>query len=230
MFTVVCGEDTVASRAYFVELQKDYKKKDYDIVFIKSSDIEQITRYLGSSVSLFQKKSVFFVEKLNAAIGRSSQSPLMSALVEISKLKDVYLINWEEGKGARELMKITKFGVVKDFKPVDSIFKLLDSCFPTNLRTFTLLLKEVGESQSEQFIFFMLEKYIRNILLAKMNVLPSSVQSWQKRKLETQARFWSTEKLLKFYDGLYRIDVAIKTGSNPYNIIHALDILAYYYL
>ena len=91
-------------------------------------------------------------------------------------------------------------------------------------------LKIISESTEDIFIFIMLARHMRNILITKLGERLPKLMSWQIAKLSNQAKYWKQENLINFYQGLHRIDVNSKTNRTPYSIKESLDILACYYL
>ncbi len=229
MLIIICGEDSVSSRDYYLKLKGDYQNKGIEVLDVKAAEINEITKSLSDSISLFSQKLVFFTQGLNKKISKRSSPKLFAAAEELAKKKDVQLIDWEEYTTGREL-KLTKGVTVKEFKVSESIFKLLDACYPKNLKQFISLLNSLPEKVDDVFIFIMLARHIRNLLMVKLGCTSKSLQSWQAAKLKSQARFWDEEKLSSFYDGLYKIDVRVKTSNNPFSLRKSLDLLACYFL
>lgn len=229
MLTIICGEDSISSRSYYLELKEKYQASGNEIYDIKATEISEIKKGLSESVSLFSQKLIFFTQGLNKKISKRSNPTLFSLAEEIAKKKNIELIDWEEYTMGREL-KLTKGVTVKEFKASESIFKLLDSCYPKNLRQFISLLNSLPEKIDEVFIFIMLVRHVRNLLMVKLGNASKSLQSWQVAKLKSQAYYWDADKLSAFYDGLYKIDVALKTGKNPFSLRKSLDLLACYFL
>ncbi len=227
MLTVICGEDTVASRNYFLELKIKYQKQGIDVQEISHQQIEELNKWLADNQSLFYSKKVFFTQSLNKFITKKTS---IKHLIEVySRSKTLELIDWEEEKSAREL-KLGKLAMIKEFKANQTIFKLLDSCYPNNLSTFIKILHSLSSKIEDGFIFHMLSKHFRNLLIIKSGEKPKKILDWQVWKLKKQAKFWSLERLIAFYEALHRIDIAVKTSSNPFSLRHSLDILAFYFL
>jgi hypothetical protein len=223
MLTIICGEDSVASRDYFINLKKAYSAQGYEVYHLPANELQEINRWLAHSPSLFAQKRVFFTENLN------KNRKINQSIYQLTDTKETEIIDWEDGVTLREL-KITKGAVTKEFKLPTSIFKLLDTCYPDNLKTFLNILHELPSKMEDGFIFIMLVKHIRNLLLIKSGEPVGALQSWQIAKLKAQARHWRLDQLFTFYDGLYRIEVATKTSTNPFDIRGSLDILACYFL
>lgn len=229
MLFIVAGEDNVSSRDYYIQLQQEYKDKGNDLQKISSGELEVVLSSSSLGPNLFGQQLIFLSENLNKAVSRKKGNKAYELLEEISKNKDIILIDWEDGVGQREL-KIGTLGKVKEFKPSANIFKLLDACYPSNLETFISLLNSVATPQNEMFIFIMLRRHIRNLLLVSSKADMPSLQSWQKRKLETQAKLWSYESLVSFYQRLISLDISLKTGKNAYTLRHSLELLGCYFL
>ncbi len=215
MLTIICGENTVGSRDYFNQLKLYYQNKGYDIQIVSPQDLVQISTLQASSPTLFGQKIVYFTENLLTK-------------VKEKKLPEAIIIDWEE-KSLYEL-KIPKGAKTKEFKPEASIFKLLDACYPGNLKGFLNILHQLLIDKDGSFVLNMLAKHIRNLLLVKMGEEIKNLKLWQLNKLKNQARYWPMEKIINFYDALYRIDLSIKTSSTSFDVGKSLDILACYFL
>ncbi|OGK18389.1 hypothetical protein A3G67_03815 [Candidatus Roizmanbacteria bacterium RIFCSPLOWO2_12_FULL_40_12] len=226
MLTIVCGEDTVASRAYFQEVIETYKKKDYEVLKISPDQLPDVQQEHFESLSLFGLKKVYFIENLNKTLKRGGSDKLLKTL---ETLGDTPLIIWEDGVSKREL-KLQKAGSVKEFKPGENVFKLLDSCYPKNLRSFLLMLDELATPQNEMFLFIMLQRHMRNLVLVATGNPPSSLQSWQVGKLKGQSSHWETNSLLDFYDKLINLEIGLKSGKGSYTLKKGIEMLACYYL
>ncbi len=228
MITVICGEDLVSSRNYYSDLKNKYREKNYEIKEILLAQIEEIQKGLGESLSLFSEKIIFFVQNLNKLISRKNAT-IIRIIDTLAKNKKIEIIDWEEGIGARYL-KFPKTVTIKDFKPSQTIFKLLDSCYPSNKKNFINQINNLTDKVEDGFIFYMLTRHIRTLLIIKSGEKPSGMFDWQLYKLKKQASFWSLEKLILFYENLHRIDLINKTSKNPFSVRSSLDLLAYYLL
>lgn len=229
MITIICGEDSISSFNYYQLLKKDFKKKGYQIVDISSSEIENISLWMGEAISLFSDKKVFFTENLNKRLSRKANLKINQIIESLIKDKSVEIYSWENEISSREL-KFPKGGVVKEFKPSETIFKLQDALYPGNLKNFLVIFKKLLETVDEHFIFIMLAKYIRNLILAKKGEFDSKLKPWQVQKLKNQAKKWNEEKLINLYDSFYQIDVLEKTSTNPFSLGKSLILLLAYFL
>ncbi len=229
MLTIVCGEDSPTSRNYFLSLKKKYLADNCEVKNITSEELTEIHRWLADTPSLFNKKRVFFIENLNRKINKKTNLKYVSILEKLIKDKEIMVIDWENGLTGREL-KISQGIIIKEFKLPQNIFQLLDACFPSNLKKFLNIFNSLPEDIEDPFIFTMLHRHIKKLLLVKNKINPPKLAGWQLRKLELQTKFWSTDKLISFYDALYRLDISIKTSKSPYSLRQSLNLLVCYYL
>lgn len=229
MLTVICGEDITPSRQHFSSLKEYYEKKNFEVKHIVPSELEEIYKNSEGVISLFGQHSAYFVDKLSTFISRKKKSTFETMFKELVVNKDIHIIDWEE-KSAYELTSIKKLASeFKEFKPEKSIFQLMDTCYPGNLKGFLKSVETVNQTQDDLFIFAMLCKHIRGLILAKENAL-GTMSPWQKKHILTQAKMWNMDTLIGFYEGLAKIDMSLKTSGTPFTVKKSLDILACYYL
>lgn len=229
MLIIICGEDSIASRNYFLDQQKVFSEKNFEIVNVSYQQVLELDESEASSASLFTQKRVYFTNSLNKKVLKKLNSKTERKIKEIIISKKIQVFDWEEGTTSRDLKSI-KGIIVKEFKPSQNIFKLLDSCSPGNLKTFINTLDIVSESTEDIFIFIMLVRHMRNVLTTKMGDKVPKLMSWQIAKLSNQAKYWRLENLINFYQGLHRIDVNSKTNGTSYSVKESIEILACYYL
>lgn len=229
MITVVCGEDSISSFNYFSSLRNNYQNKDFEVIDINSNDLENINLWLNDSQMLFLKKKVFFTQNISKKLSRKLNLKINKTVEQLIKDKNIELFSWEEEISSR-FLKFPNGIVIKEFKPNQTIFKLQDALFPGNIKTFTSLFNELVQSVDENFIFIMLARHLKNLLLIKTDSVVNKLQKWQVYKLKNLASKWEQDKLINFYDAFHKIDLSQKTSTNPYSIKKSLDIIACYYL
>lgn len=227
MFHIICGEDTVASRSYYNVLIEDYQKLGYQIQSVDYEQALALATQTAWSMSLFNEKQIYVTENLDKKYRTGKETVL--CFEKIHQLDHVILIDWEDGKSLYEL-KLKKIGKIKEFKPNETIFRLLDSCYPGNKLSFLSNLEHFANNNNEQFIFIMLVRTIRQLIIALTDPSSLKLAPWQKHKTISHASKWKPDNLLKFYAGLQRIDVLTKTNTYPQTIKQSLDILACFFL
>lgn len=229
MLTIICGEDSIASRNYLTEQQRLFIDRDFEVVNVDYNQILELDEFEATSASLFTQKRIYFTLNLNKKVLKKLNNKTEQKIKNIIDSKKIQIFDWEEEIQARDL-KLIKGIVIKEFKPSQTIFKLLDSCYPGNLKMFMQVLNTVSKSTADIFIFIMLSRHMRNILQTKIGEKVPKLMSWQIAKLSNQAKLWKLDNLLGFYQGLHRIDVNSKTSGTPYSVKKSLEILACYYL
>ncbi|PIV09920.1 hypothetical protein COS51_00590, partial [Candidatus Roizmanbacteria bacterium CG03_land_8_20_14_0_80_36_21] len=207
MLTIICGEDSITSRNYYSSLKKNYQDKDFQVIEIPSSELENIPSWMGESRSLFKENKVFFTVNVNKRVSRKLNLKINKVVDQIIKDKTIEVVDWEEEISSRSL-KFPKGVTVKEFKPSQNIFKLQDALYPGNLKSFLSILNQLTETVDENFVFIMLIRHLKNLLLVKTGQSNSKLQSWQIAKLRNQASKWRQDKLINFYDAFHKIDVS----------------------
>lgn len=229
MLTIICGEDSISSRNYFLGQQKIFIEKAYEIVNIDYRQVLELDESESSSASLFTQKRVYFTSSLNKKVLKKLNVKTEKKIKDIISSNNIQVFDWEEETTVRDLKSI-KGIIIKELKPSQTIFKLLDFCYPGNLKQFIFTKNTISESTDDIFIFIMLARHMRNILITKLGEKLPKLMSWQIAKLSNQAKYWKIDNLINFYQGLHRIDVNAKTSNGPYSISKSLDILCCYYL
>ncbi|MFA4924279.1 MAG: hypothetical protein WC557_08825, partial [Ignavibacteriaceae bacterium] len=189
-----------------MEQQKIFAEKNFEIVIIEAKSILELNDSEASSESLFSQKRIYFTSNLNKKVLKKLNVKTEKKIKDIIASIEIQLFDWEEETSSRDLKSI-KGIVIKELKPSQTIFKLLDSCYPGNLKQFITILGTISESTEDIFIFIMLARHMRNILITKQGEKLPKLMSWQIAKLSHQAKYWSTDNLINFYQGLHRIDV-----------------------
>lgn len=231
MLTIIAGEDTIQSRQKLQELKEQYRKKGYSIDHVTISEIADLLKTADGVTNLFGQESIYITENASSKYKGRAKTPYKEAVQEIAKSTSINLIDWEEGKSAYDLTTIKKIATsFYEAKPEKSIFELLDACYPGNLSEFLKSLVIVNSSQDIGFIYALLCRHVRKLYLTSEGVADTKTPPWQRGKLSFQAKKWDTMKLMKFYEGLARIDTSMKTSSTPYDLRKSLELLVCYYL
>jgi hypothetical protein len=86
------------------------------------------------------------------------------------------------------------------------------------------MLQKTIEYVDEGYIFAMINRQIRLLILAKDKCLESMLP-WQSGKLYKQAENFEMKKLVRTYGKLLEIDYLEKTSQTPFSIYSQLQIL-----
>lgn len=219
---VFSGDDIVSSRKAFLEQAESLRQKGYEIEKISGKDLslEKLESSLGAK-TLFGEKRALAIEGF-LSLTKSKEKD--EVLKKISSFDEAVLLFWEGKEFSKaDQQKFPKEFVFKNFKLPSSLFSFLESLKPnqkkTNLENFRKVIEEVDEF----FLFAMLARQVRLLILAQeksLNVLP-----WQKAKLEKQAKEFDKENLLSLYKKMLELDFKQKTSQTPFSFKESLELL-----
>ncbi len=228
MLTIICGEDSASSRRYFQSMRQEYAKKGYELIDIAKNEFENISIKILEHSSLFFDQRVFFSDNLVKYLKKNRSKAKLSEIDSLVTDKSVIWLNWEE-LSTREITNPKK-AIFKEFKMPESIFVFLDSLYPGNLRKTSDILSKISETLEEGFIFAMVCRHVRSLLLAKSKQGGMALPIWQKGRLIQQANYWDERKRIGVYRGLAKLDSAIKTSANAFGILKSLEVLLMHFI
>lgn len=233
VINVFCGEDSIAARLAYNRMIDKYRKCEAEIVVMSASSIMDLKQGVGDNINMFAQQTVFCMENLEKAGFKKSTKvkadKMYEAIVSLAQDKSIVILDFEDSKQGRQL-KLKDIATIHESKPAISIFSLVESCNPGNKNGFIQWLQTVCLTQDEQFVFIMLYRHIRLLVLAQNSDSSFKLPPWQKSKVLAQARNWDKKALLDFYAGLIKIEITSKTSTNPFGIRKSLEILSCYYL
>lgn len=223
MLTIVHGDDTAASRTFFLQA----KKRAINPITLEGdsltvTDLHQILR----GGSLFTEEKYIFIESLLTKKKKSAE--LTAILTELDNASDASVYLWEGKEIDKRTINTMKNATSQLFTLPKSLFQFLDSIKPGSKTTLSLFHKTL-ESVEAELIFFMIIRQMRFLLAVSDRSIETidevkKIQPWQRTKLERQARSFKTEHLKRQYRKLFTIDLAQKTGNLPMNLVSAIDI------
>ena len=88
MLTIICGEDSIASRNYFLEQERIFKKKNFEIVNIDSKQVLELDESQANSVSLFDQKRIYFTSSLNKKVLKKLNAKTEKSIKDIITSKE----------------------------------------------------------------------------------------------------------------------------------------------
>lgn len=225
MLTIIHGDDTAASRRYFIDL----KKKDPESTLLdgESVSLTDLIQALQGN-DLFALRKTIFIEQL---LSKRKQSRELDSIKDYLKkhTQDVSIYVWEGKAVDKKTLSQFSSAVVKNFSFPQQLFVFLDSLKPNNGRVSTVLFHQVLETTDCEMVFFLLIRQLR--LLIAMHGQDTQIEEtkrlapWQKTKLLRQAQLFSLERLKQLYATLYELDYAQKTGSLQLPLASAIDFL-----
>lgn len=221
---ILHGDNTQLSRQFLTARVKSFFG---EVVWLEGRDlkIEEIKQALESQTLLGNDRLVvlerFFLDKKN------KQKKLI--IDYLLKEKPKNLIVWEEEKIPPQALKNFSFAEIKLFELPKIIFWFLDSLEPSNKKRALQLLHQALKKQPPEFIFYLLTKRVKDLLIAK-DLGEKGIENyyqhpWQRKKIATQAQKIETERLKKFYQRLLLVDYLQKSGRAVFPLDYYLDLL-----
>lgn len=233
VINVFCGEDSITARLAYNRMIETYRKGGAEIIEMNASSIMNLKQGVGDNINLFAQQTVFCMDNLEKTGFKKSTKvkadKMYEAIVSLAQDKSIVILDFEDGKQSRQL-KLKDIATIHESKTAVSIFSLVESCNPGNKNSFIQGLKTVCSTQDEQFVFIMLYRHIRLLVLVQSNDPSLKLPPWQKYKIINQAKKWEPQRLIDYYSGLIKIEITSKTSTNPYGVRKSLEILACHYL
>jgi DNA polymerase III delta subunit len=202
---IVNGDDITASRQRYYQIISSVKKRGWEIN--KYEDDNTSLSEILNSQSLFGSQILVVSEFSNILDSdlkwlKSNHSSLNSMLLVYSKKK---LSKTQTNKFPQA--KVEEFNL-----PV-VLFKFLDSLYPGNSKQTIQLLTELLEQTEIEFVFIMLARQFRDLLLVSQNPNTTVYPSWRTGKLKSQASKFRDNQLKQVISYLAKLDLQIKTGK-----------------
>lgn len=223
MIYLLHGDHQPKSRNFLQEKIQRFKEEGREIIKLPENfKIEELKQALESS-SLFGQEKAVVIENLFSQKS-SDQKKIIDYLL---KEKDILpeLIIWESKElRSTTLRKLPSTWKVELFKTPRLIFKFLDSLKTTTSGQSLSLIKECLKTEEPEFIFYMLARQVRLLILAKEDLL-EKMAPWQIGKLKRLAQNFTLKELLGLHKKLLEIDIKIKTGKTLMSLNQHLDLL-----
>lgn len=219
---VYCGEDLVASRKNFSSQKEKLIKEGYEEIFLDKNNINfEILENIFSNTGLFGNKKLLCTENF---LGDKKSKDKDKIIEKLSSFKDAKILIWENKEITQaEKNKYDNFKFF-NYKIPSSVFKFLEGIKPKNPQNNLFLLKNALINGDESFIFLMLGRQFKNLILAKEDQL-AKMPEWQKVKLKVQSNQFEINELINNINKLLIIDKNQKTSNSPYNLSSELELL-----
>ena len=226
MLYVYCGDDSVSSRSAVLIVKKSKEEEGFVCYEMNPKEVLSVITQNTTQFHLFSDKQCYVIQELESHLRTLSSDVQKQVVTQLNESK-AHIVDWEEGTPKWEL-RVLRLSLIKEYKLPTQIFNVLQHCVPQKKIDFMRELQELSESKSTEFVFYMLVRHIRLLVCDKFGVLSSSIPSWQRARIHTQSSEWSLERLISFYQSLYRVEKGIKTGSLPYSLSHAVSLACVY--
>lgn len=208
---VYCGSDIVKSRQFYIDKLTELAASGLEIIHIegKSVDINWLEINLGSE-SLFGNKRILAIENLLLQQKSISLSGILKRLGQEST-SQVYIWENKEIEASKQKEFPANF-LLNNFKLPNDLFYFLDQIQPLTIGASLNLSEKIRDAVDENYLFLMLARQIRLLLLVK-NDAAKSIPSWQVAKLKKQSQNFTNDQLFNLYRCLRDIDYRQKTSQ-----------------
>jgi len=221
MLYLLHGDNMVDSRVKRLDLVSEYRSNNVEVSITDGKTINIVD--LKSAIearSLFGQKDAVVVDNLLVFKGKGrskAKTELIDYLAGLSK--ELNLILWEKKVISQSVVsKLSNFKS-ENYKIPNLMFIFLDGLGFNKTKTWNTF-NNLLKVQDEEFIFLMLVRQLRLLLLSKyedLKTVPDDFKrlvGWQKVKLTKQSDQFSINKLVNLYQKCLNIDVGVKTGQN----------------
>jgi DNA polymerase III delta subunit len=221
---VYCGDDIVSSRKAFLNHLEGFSKDGLEIAKIAGKELSlESLEMLSCPVSLFGEKRALAIESLLAGQKTKEKEKIIDKLALLS---DCSVVIWEGKEFSKtDQLKYPKNFIFKNFKLPQVLFSFLDALSPGNTGANLKYLHEVLITVEASYLFLMLVRQIRLLILAQNEKALAKLAPWQRSKLVKQAKAFPLPKLLDIYKKLLQIDYQQKTSSLSLPLAQTLELL-----
>jgi len=212
MHHFIHGDYLLSSRNFLNSLIEQEKRQNKEVVRLDGNSLalNDLIQALASN-SLFGGEKVVVIENLFSRQKSKDQEILLEWIKTFDGQTPV--IFWEKKTIGKILQRrLPKKTTVKEFKTPATVFKLVELLSPQTKKQALQLLEETVVKEPAEFLFAMICRQIRLMLLLKEGQAVGGAP-WMVGKLKKQAASFNKDELINSYQKLYFIDKQIKTGK-----------------
>jgi len=211
------GDHTTKSYSRLQKLIEIAKTRDWDINRLSDNKLSVSEQLVGKT--LFEKETLYVLDDIR----KLKPSDVKWIGKKEKQIEGTFIVFHKGNIHKRLIDSMSKSVVIEHFKLPKKIFYLMDTLYPGNKENIIKLLKEVQETEPNEFIFALIAKHIRDLYWVKADPNTLNLPSWRLNKLRTQADKFSKDKLKSLLSMLSIIDVRSKTSKDDLGSL--LDLL-----
>lgn len=231
MLIVIHGDDLASSRNFFSDQKQQYP----DAVLLEGENvaITELTQIFEGGGLFGEQKNVFIeqllTKKTRGTRATSKKPTELSQIVAYleQNAQENNIVLWEGKDLERNALALFKAATIRPFKLPQTLFLFLDSIKPGNGKVLLKLFHQTIATTEPEMVFFMLVRQIRLLLALSENSNEAIDEvkrlTWQKKKIEQQAKLFKKEHLQELYKKLFTIEVGQKTGTLTGSLITTID-------
>ncbi len=214
---ILHGENNLGSSQKLQELIDGQRKIGCTVISLDANNlkVENLRQELEPT-DLFGNSNFVILNNLLSGTKKKSQEKIIQFL----KSKNHQNILLYETKSIHpSTIKQFKGAIVENFKIEADIFRFLDKFTPNQKENLIISFQDLLQKKAEpEFIFAMLVRQIRQLIIAKTNPSHLKAPPFAINKLKQQASAFNLDQLLDKHAKLYKIDLSIKTGKTQLDL------------
>jgi len=221
MTIIIHGENITESRKKLVEIIEQLQETGVLVERLDAKTIDlPILENKLQKTDLFGHSRAIIIEELHS-LPRSKKLTQMVEMIANSKMQ---ICLWEKRDLSATMLKKFPDSKVFQYKLANSLFIWLDSLSPKeNTKSSQLqLFIKAQEEQDEYLCFIMLIRQVRLLLQATNNDKIAG-PSFVINKLQSQAKQFTHDQLLKLHSQLHALDKKMKTSSNILSVTQEIE-------
>ena len=227
MIHIVHGQNLTSSRNYILGLQKNLRaasRIEFSLTEISSIDLSVSCR----SFDMFGNFP-FVVLDISAA-GRINLDEFIETAFQIPEEAVLVIFSSKQLGKTNAFIKHAVKLKAKLFESkeygVGNVFDFVDKVFSGNRKaSYSEFRKLVLTGEEPMYLFSMLMYGLRNLGFARFDSSAfAKVSPFVKHKVTIQAKNYSDNSVLALYEVFYKMDVAVKTGNLPTDLLIPLII------
>jgi DNA polymerase III delta subunit len=223
------GEHIVSSRKKLLQDLDDLKSKHIPVSWLNGAIVKIVDLELAiQSQELFATEKAVVLENLHKNTKTTASKAALTYLKDLfdtSPANPTHIYIWEQRTLTATMLKNFPTATVQEFKLKASIFEWLDSFgTPTPAATKLELLNKAKDNEDAFFLFTMLTRQIRLLLMAHQGGTIAG-PPFMHAKLKKQAHNFTLQQLLALHALLTKVDINTKRGIGGLSLEQQLDLL-----
>lgn len=213
MRLIIHGENLVRSRHYLSQQKTllNSPGRQRELVSLSGQKISLNSLIQATEAkSLFGSERVVIIENLFRHPAKSELSKLLHHLSQIKSTTEHILIWENKSLSAPQLHKLPNFTATV-FKISSETFKFIDAFYPGNGLQYLPLFDKACLEDSAEFVFFMLVRQVRMLLVISSS--SKQIPPWQVVKIKSLRKRYTESQLVILHDRLTDLDWRAKSGQ-----------------
>lgn len=214
---ILHGENNLASSKKLVEIAQQQTNLGNKVISLDSNNLKlENLRQELQPADLFGNSNFICLSGLLSGTKKKSQEKIIQFL-KTQNYQNLLL--YETKSIHASTLKQFKGAVVENFKIEVDIFRFLEKVDPRQKENLITSFQDLLVKKTEpEFIFAMLVRQIRQLIIAKTTPSHLKAPPFAINKLKQQASYFTLNKLLDMHADLYHIDLSIKTGKTQLDL------------